>query len=80
MILYRTQAHTGLDWLSEWSGTLIEAEAKLDELAELGLEGHIDQVDVPTNRDGLIFAMNHADAHRMNYPGKELFRLKEVKQ
>ena len=79
MILYRTQAHTGLDWLSEWFGTLIEAEAKLDALAEHGREGYIDQVDVPTNREGLIFALNHADAHRMNFPGKELFRLTEAK-
>ena len=65
--------------VTEWTGTLIEAEAKLDAVGKLGLEGHVDQVEVPTDKAGLLFAMNHADAHRMNYPGKELFRLKEVK-
>ena len=75
MILYRTQAHMGLNWSNTWFGTQAEADDGLAEVGEAGFEGHVDQVEVPTDKEGLIAALNAAGDNRMNWPGVEKSRL-----
>ncbi len=71
MILYRTQTHRGADWGNEWFGTLAEANDALNEAAEAGFEGHVDQLDILTDKVNLIYALDNAHCHRMNFPGVE---------
>ncbi len=69
MIVYRTQIHNGPDWTNEWFGTLVEAEAALGLGVSLGFEAHVDQMEVTTDKESLIAALNAADHNRMNWPG-----------
>ncbi len=71
MILYRMQAHMGLNWANTWFGTLADAEDALEEVCEAGFEGHVDQMEVDTGKADLIAALNAAGDNRMNWPGIE---------
>jgi len=74
MIVYRTQAHMGLNWSNTWFGTLAEANDGLDEVCEAGFEGHVDQLEILAGKEELVSALNAAGNNRMNWPGVEKTR------
>lgn len=79
MILYRVQVVTVDDdsWMTEWYPSQSVAKQRARMLAEAYHDSplpKIDRVNVPTSKEGLCWAMNHADMHRMNFEGEEEIR------
>ena len=71
MIVYRTQASSGETWVTHWEPTAEAARKTARSLVAAGFtDPHVDRVDVPGGRDGLVLALNHADVHRMNWDGE----------
>ena len=71
MIVYRTQASSGDEWVTHWQPTVGAARKTARELVAAGFtDPHVDRVDVPSGREGLVLALNHATAHRMNWDGE----------
>lgn len=68
MILYRVQAHLGNTWSTQWLLTLADARAEAKDLAEF--DRHIDKIEIPTGREGIMLALNNADVNRVNWPGE----------
>lgn len=75
MILYRVQGGAGDSWVTQWEPTLADARATAAALDEAGYAPvHVDRVDVPTAKAGLVEALNLSEANRTNWPGEEVSR------
>jgi hypothetical protein len=68
VILYRLQISYGDGWATQWFGTVAEARSTARDCTEW--ETHIDKVDIPPGKEGLILALNNADVHRINWDGE----------
>lgn len=59
MKLYRTKAQTGADsWRVNWDGTQADATAMRKIFKAAGLKPETEDVDVPTDKAGLIAWLN----------------------
>lgn len=73
MIAYRVQASTGETWATHWETNAAAARKTARGMIAAGMvDVHVDRVDVPTGREGIVEALNHADANRINWDGEEL--------
>lgn len=77
MILYRLQITAGPDWMTAWFTTVAEGRRELAACEKRKTEARLDKIDVPTDKEGLAWAMNLADANQMNFEGDLIARTKE---
>lgn len=74
MILYRVQAinpEAG-EWSTVWVSTQAIAKQTAKDFDTETYEVKIDKIDIPSGRDGLVLALNHAEVNRINWPGEEV--------
>jgi hypothetical protein len=69
MILYRLQIADDQDWINAWFTTAAEGKTELVACGKRNKEARLDKIDVPTDKEGLAWAMNMADANQMNFEG-----------
>lgn len=70
-MLYRVQASTGPDWVTEWAPRQDQARALVRDLEEAGFaDVQVDKMEVPTSREGLALALNRSQDNRTNWPGE----------
>lgn len=77
MIVYRTQASTGVGWVHEFFERQADAIKAGRMLAEVcvGQEAvRVDRLDIPNTKAGHVSALNLAGANRVNWPGEEVWR------
>jgi hypothetical protein len=75
MIIYRVQAtriDTG-EWVTEWHSELAEARKLRDLLEAPGhRDVHLTRHEVDTNREDMVWALNHANVNFTVWPGEEI--------
>ena len=69
MILYRlTQYWTDGEWAVQWETTKDDARREFLRSHKEGIETVVHRTDVPTDKTGLVTALNQAFANPMNWP------------
>lgn len=66
-IVYRFQVHLGDGWATEWFRVRAEGMAAAARADKAGMDYHLDECEIPRDKDGLIHALNSADLNRMNW-------------
>lgn len=76
MILYRIQIEDGPDWINLWVTTAAQGRKELVACEQRQKVARLDKIDVPTDKEGLAWAMNMADTNQMNFEGDLIARTK----